>query len=45
VRRISRTMFVRAAEVVRRPRLFRVENDPDARKSFAAVECITRTDS
>jgi hypothetical protein len=27
VRRISRTMFVRAAEMVRRPGLFRAEND------------------
>jgi hypothetical protein len=38
VRRISRTMFVRAAEMVRRPGLFRAENDAGARRSFAAVE-------
>jgi hypothetical protein len=38
VRRISRTMFVRAAEMVRRPGLFRAENDADACRSFAAVE-------
>jgi hypothetical protein len=38
VRRISRTMFVRAAERMRRPGLFRAENDPDACRSFAAVE-------
>ena len=38
MRRISRTMFVRAAEIVRRPGLFRAENDADAGRSFAAVE-------
>ena len=38
MRRISRTMFVRAAEMVRRPGLFRAENDADACRSFAAVE-------
>jgi hypothetical protein len=38
VRRISRAMFVRAAEMVRRPGLFRAENDADACTSFAAVE-------
>src|SRR5688500_9781118 len=38
VRRISRTMFVRAAEMVRRPGLFRAENNADACRSFAAVE-------
>jgi hypothetical protein len=38
VRRISRAMFVRAAEMVRRPGLFRAENDADASRSFAAVE-------
>jgi hypothetical protein len=38
VRRISRTMFVRDAEMVRRPGLFRAENDADACRSFAAVE-------
>jgi hypothetical protein len=38
VRRISRTMFVRAAEMVRRPGLFRAENDADACRSFVAVE-------
>jgi hypothetical protein len=31
-------MFVRAAEMVRRPGLFRAENDADASRSFAAVE-------
>jgi hypothetical protein len=31
-------MFVRAAEMVRRPGLFRAENNPDACRSFAAVE-------
>src|SRR5687767_6347823 len=31
-------MFVRAAEMVRRPGLFRAENDPDGCRSFAAVE-------
>jgi hypothetical protein len=31
-------MFVRAVEMVRRPGLFRAENDADARRSFAAVE-------
>jgi hypothetical protein len=31
-------MFVRAAEMVRRPGLFRAENDADACRSFAAVE-------
>src|SRR5688572_10089672 len=35
---MSRTMFVRAAEMVRRPGLFRAENDADACRSFAAVE-------
>jgi hypothetical protein len=38
VRRISRTMFVRAAEMVRRPGLFRAESDADVCRSFAAVE-------
>jgi hypothetical protein len=38
VRRISRTMFVRAAEMVRQPGLFRSEDDADACRSFAAVE-------
>jgi hypothetical protein len=38
VRRISRTMFVRAAEMVRRPGLFRTDNGADACRSFAAVE-------
>ena len=31
-------MFVRAAEMVRRPGLFRAENDAGACRSFAAVE-------
>jgi hypothetical protein len=31
-------MFVRAAEMVRRPGLFRAENDADVCRSFAAAE-------
>src|SRR5687768_1391074 len=33
----SRTMFVRAAEMVRRPGLFWAENDADACRSFARM--------
>ena len=38
MRRISRTMSVGAAEMVRRPGLFRAKNDADACRSFARVE-------
>jgi hypothetical protein len=45
VRRISRTVFVRAAEMVRRPGLFRAENNAEACRSLAAAKRQTRTDS
>jgi hypothetical protein len=38
VRRISRTTFVRAAEMVRRPGLLQAETDAGAFRSLAAAE-------